>query len=126
MKYALRLQAGVAEVRESGAYRTDVRFGAGDVLGVWVVGGAVQYSKNGTVFYTSPTAVQYPLAVDVALLDIGAAINDAMIVKAAGATAAAASGATTTPRATSTAAPPKRRRIPLIPRGTTTPARGTR
>jgi hypothetical protein len=125
IKFALRLQAGVAEVRESGAYRTDVRFGAGDVLGVWVVGGAVQYSKNGTVFYTSPTAAQYPLAIDVALLDVGATINDAMIVKAVGAASATASSATT-PRSTSTPATPKRRRIPLIPRGTTTPARGTR
>ena len=64
IKFALRVQGGVAEVRESGAYRTDVRISAGDVLGVTVSGGAVQYSKNGTVFYTSSAALQYPLAID--------------------------------------------------------------
>ena len=124
IQYALRLQGGVAEVRESGAYRTDVRFAAGDTLGVWIVGGAVQYSKNGTVFYTSTAAVQYPLMVDVALLDSGSTISDAKIVRAAaGATAAAATAGA--PRATTSApAPATRRRIPLIPRGT--PARGAR
>lgn len=124
MKFALRLQGGVAEVRESGAYRADVRFSAGDVLGVWVAGGAVQYSKNGTVFYTSAVAVAYPLVVDVALLDAGATINDAMIARAVSSTAAAATATTPGP-ASANPAPPKRRRIPLIPRGST-PARGAR
>ncbi|MGH9219247.1 MAG: hypothetical protein ACRD1W_08085, partial [Vicinamibacterales bacterium] len=83
IKFALRLQGGVAEVRESGAYRTDVQISAGDILGVTVSGGTVQYSKNGTVFYTSSAALQYPLAVDASIYDVNAAINDAMIVTAA-------------------------------------------
>jgi hypothetical protein len=125
ISFALRLQGGVAEVRESGAYRSDVRFAAGDTLGVWVVGGAVQYSKNGTVFYTSTAPVRYPLMVDVALLDAGSTISDAKIVKAAtaGTSAAATAGP---PAATSAPAPARRRRIPLIPRGTRTPSRGSR
>jgi hypothetical protein len=90
-----------------------------------VVGGAVQYSKNGTVFYTSTAPVRYPLMVDVALLDAGSTISDAKIVKAAtaGTSAAATAGP---PAATSAPAPARRRRIPLIPRGTRTPSRGSR
>lgn len=83
IKYALRLQGGVAEVREAGAYRTDVRFNAGDVLGVWVMGGAVRYSKNGEVFYSSGAAVQYPLTADAVVYDMNGAINDATMVTAA-------------------------------------------
>lgn len=83
IKFALRVQGGVAEVRESGAYRTDVRISAGDILGVTVSGGAVQYSKNGTVFYTSSAALQYPLAIDASIYDVNASVNDAMIVTAA-------------------------------------------
>ena len=82
IKFALRVQGGVAEVRESGAYRTDVRISAGDVLGVTVSGGAVQYSKNGTVFYTSSAEVRYPLVVDSSIYDTHAAVNEAMIVMA--------------------------------------------
>lgn len=87
IKFALRLQGGVAEVREAGAYRSDIRFNAGDVLGVWVVGGAVQYSKNGTVFYTSGAEVRYPLVADASLYDLNATINDAMLLTASGGTA---------------------------------------
>lgn len=83
IQFALRLQGGVAEVRESGAYRSDVRFSAGDVFGVYVVGGTVQYAKNGSVFYTSNTGVRYPLAIDATLYETGGSINDAMIVTAA-------------------------------------------
>ena len=89
MQFALRLQGGVAEVRESGAYRSDVRIAAGDILGIYVVGGAIQYAKNGSVFYSSQSAVRYPLSVDASLSDANAAINDAMIVAASGASASA-------------------------------------
>ena len=43
-------------MRESGAYRADVTFAAGDVFRIAVVSGVVQYSKNGTVFYSSTVA----------------------------------------------------------------------
>ena len=105
IKFALRVQGGVAEVRESGAYRTDVRISAGDILGVTVSGGAVQYSKNGTVFYTSSAALQYPLAIDASIYDVNASVNDAMIVTAAsgGQSAGASTPAATAPAsATST------------------------
>jgi hypothetical protein len=98
IKFALRLQAGVAEVRESGAYRSDVRFNAGDTLGVWVVGGQVQYSKNGTVFHTSSAGVGYPLVVDATLYDTNGTINDAMLVRrsSSGTPAAAPAGSSAT------------------------------
>ena len=51
--FAIRLQGGVAEVRESGAYKTEIGFGAGDTFSVIVSNGAVTYAKNGGVFYTS-------------------------------------------------------------------------
>ena len=79
---------------------------AGDVLGVTVSGGAVQYSKNGTVFYTSSAEVRYPLVADSSIYDTNAAVNEAMIVTAAasGASAASVSTATaTSPAPTSTA-----------------------
>ena len=50
---ALRLQSGVAEVRENGTYKSDVRFAAGDTFAIAVASGVVKYSKNGSVFYTS-------------------------------------------------------------------------
>ena len=96
IKFALRVQGGVAEVRESGSYRTDVRISAGDVLGVTVSGGAMQYSKNGTVFYTSNAELRYPLAVDAVIYDTNGAVNDAMLVSG---------GQTTAPPTTATAAP---------------------
>ncbi len=103
IKFALRVQGGVAEVRESGTYRTDVRISAGDVLGVTVSGGAVQYSKNGTVFYTSNAAAQYPLVVDASIYDLNGAINDAMIVTASAASQTAGATAAATPASTSPA-----------------------
>lgn len=97
IRFALRLQGGVAEVREAGAYRSDIRFSAGDVLGVWVVGGSVQYSKNGTVFYTSGAEVRYPLVADASLYDMNATLNDAMLATSSGGSAPPPSSSTPTP-----------------------------
>jgi hypothetical protein len=82
IKFALRLQGGVAEVRESGAYRSDVRFAAGDTFRVAISGGKVQYSKNGSVFYTSSSAPSYPALVDTSLLDDGAEVWNARMAGA--------------------------------------------
>ena len=82
MQFALRLQSGVAEVRESGGYRSEVRFAAGDIMGIYVMGGSIHYAKNGTVFYSSTAPAGYPLRVDTSLYDANAIINDAMIVRA--------------------------------------------
>src|SRR5439155_6218878 len=62
--------AGWADVLESGTYQPggDAPYAAGDVFRVAVVGGKIQYSKNGTLLRESQTAVaQYPLLLDVSL-----------------------------------------------------------
>jgi hypothetical protein len=77
--FALRLQAGVAEVREAGAYKADVRFAAGDVLGITVSGATVTYSKNGAVFYTSGSAAASSMVIAASLYDMNATINNATL-----------------------------------------------
>lgn len=81
IRFALRLQGGVAEVREAGAYKADVRFAAGDVFRIAVEGGTVKYVKNGAVFLTSGSRAELPLLVDTSLYDAGAAINNAIITR---------------------------------------------
>jgi len=82
IKFALRLQGGVAEVRESGTYKADIPFGAGDNLRVAFVGGTVQYAKNGSVFYTSASRPSYPALVDTSLFDENATLWNVVIAGA--------------------------------------------
>jgi hypothetical protein len=98
IRYALRLQSGRAEVRESGAYRTETAVATGDTLRISVSGGTVQYSKNGAVFYTSSGAGS-PLVVKASLYDIGATLSNATIGSTTSSTASAgaAAGASSTP-----------------------------
>jgi hypothetical protein len=70
------LAGGGVRVYENGTLRGV--FGtylSGDVFRVAVVGGAIQYSKNGTLFYTSTVAPTFPLLVDSALYTTGATIQ---------------------------------------------------
>ena len=64
IKHALRFDGGIAEVRESGIYRSDTPFVNGDTFRIAVTGGIVRYSKNGTIFYTSQVTPLYPMLVD--------------------------------------------------------------
>jgi len=75
VRFALRLQAGRAEVREFGVYKSEVSFVTGDVFKVAVVGGLVKYSKNGAVFYTSALRPRYPMLVDTSLLDLNSTLS---------------------------------------------------
>ena len=77
--FAFRLQAGTVEVREAGVYKSELPFVSGDTLRVSLVQGAVSYSKNGSVFYTSTTPAVYPLLVDTALYDFDATLADVVI-----------------------------------------------
>ena len=79
IKHALRLDAGKIEVRESGVYKSDTPFVTGDLLRIAVNGGAVKYSKNGAVFYTSQVAPVYPLLVDVSMSSMSSTLNQAMV-----------------------------------------------
>jgi hypothetical protein len=76
INFAIRLQSGVAEVRESGAYKAETAFAAGDTLQVTVEGGVVGYSKNGTVFYTSTSQARLPLRAHVVMFDTGATLDN--------------------------------------------------
>ena len=79
IRHALRLQGNTAEVRESGGYRSEVSFSGGDTLRIAIVGGNVEYSKNGSVFYTSALQASYPMLVDTSLFDGNASINNVVI-----------------------------------------------
>ena len=79
MLYALRLQSGRAEVRESGAYRSEIAVASGDTLRIAIAGGTVQYSKNGAVFYTSGTPASSSLTVKASLYDMNATITNATV-----------------------------------------------
>ena len=79
IRFALRLQGNTAEVRESGSYRSEVSFSGGDTLRIAIAGGNVEYSKNGSVFYTSASHASYPMLVDTSLFDGNASINNVFI-----------------------------------------------
>jgi hypothetical protein len=83
IRFALRLQSRKVEVRESGIYRAEIAASRYDVFRVAVVGGTVQYSRNGTVFYTSGLSPAYPLLVDSALYDSKAGVYNATIAAVA-------------------------------------------
>ena len=74
--------AGWADVLEGGAYQWggDTMYAAGDVFRVGVVGGKIQYSRNGTLLRESQTAApQYPLRLDVSLGSLGTTVHNARI-----------------------------------------------
>jgi hypothetical protein len=77
--FGIRLQGNIAEVRESGTYRKDVTFAAGDVFRISVQAGVVSYSKNGTVFYTSSQASGLPLVFGVAIANVNGSIGNAVL-----------------------------------------------
>ena len=79
MAYAIRLQDGVATVREEGVYKSDTSFVSGDVFRIAVGAGIVNYYKNGTLFYTSSTAPTYPLQASVSINSLGGTVTNAVI-----------------------------------------------
>ena len=72
------------DVRERNVYRTEGRFGAGDVFRVAVEGDAVKYYQNGALVYTSPTPPAWPLILDTTLVDAGATVANAAMTGGAG------------------------------------------
>jgi hypothetical protein len=92
INFAIRLQGGIAEVRESGAYRTDVRFAAGDSFAISVDAGIVRYSRNGAVFYTSGVRADFAMRVHVVLFTANAAVGAVGVSGSTSATASATQG----------------------------------
>jgi hypothetical protein len=78
IRFALRLQAGTAEVREGGTYRSETSVTTGSVLRIAIESNVVKYSKDGSVFFTS-SGSGYPLFVDALLYDSGATITNVMV-----------------------------------------------
>jgi hypothetical protein len=78
LDFALRLQSGVVEVRESGSYRAETGFGSGDVFRIAIANGVVTYAKNGSVFYTSNGGGS-ALRAHVVMFNSGAAIADVSV-----------------------------------------------
>ena len=91
LRYALRLQGGRAEVRESGAYRSEIAVASGDTLRIAISGGTVQYSKNGAVFYTSTTPASAAMTVKASLYDANATINNVTVGSASNSTSSSSS-----------------------------------
>ena len=75
VEFAIRLQSGTAEVRESGAYKSDTKFAAGDTFTIAVTNGKVTYAKNGTVFYTSANAAGASLRGHVIFFDMNGTVR---------------------------------------------------
>jgi PKD repeat protein len=72
---------GSLHVYERGVYKAGLgAYAAGDRLRVAVEGGAVKYSRNGTVLYTSAAVPAYPLLVDTSLYSSGATVRDTVLV----------------------------------------------
>lgn len=73
--------AGSADVMENGVYQPggDTPYAAGDRFRVAVVGGRVQYFRNGDVLRESTKLPQYPLLLDVSLLSVGATVRHAVL-----------------------------------------------
>src|SRR5262249_6302180 len=73
--------AGWADVIEHGVYQLggDTTYAPGDRFRVAVVGGRVQYYKNGKYLFESSKAPRYPLVLDSSLVTTGATIQDASL-----------------------------------------------
>lgn len=73
--------SGYVDVLESGVYHGgDTTYAAGDVFRIAVVGGRIQYTKNGQFLRESAVAPEYPLVLDAALGSMGASIRSAKLV----------------------------------------------
>jgi hypothetical protein len=73
--------AGSADVLEDGVYQPggDTPYAAGDVFRIAVLGGRVQYFRNGRFLRESAAQPQYPLLLDVALGSLGTTVHDAVV-----------------------------------------------
>ena len=73
--------AGWADVLENGVYQSggDTPYSAGDVFRVTIVGGRVQYSRNGLLLRESAQVPAYPLVLDTSLGSLGATVRDAVL-----------------------------------------------
>ncbi|MDO9318383.1 MAG: hypothetical protein Q7V56_09300 [Gammaproteobacteria bacterium] len=76
----LRLQSGMAEVRESGNYRAEIRYQDGDRFSISINAGRASYAHNGTVFYSSEYTAENRLFAGTALYNVNAAVEDVTLL----------------------------------------------
>jgi hypothetical protein len=70
--------AGTADVVENGTYKGgDTSYAAGDLFRIAIVGGRVQYLKNGKVVYESQQQPRFPLAFALSLGTVGTTVRNA-------------------------------------------------
>jgi hypothetical protein len=67
------------DIREANGYRAEGTFSAGDRFRIAIEDGSVKYFKNTTLVYVSAVAPALPLAFNVSLLTLGAAIESAVL-----------------------------------------------
>jgi hypothetical protein len=81
IKWSIHLSANTSvQVHELGVLKgTFGNYVAGDVFRVQIVGTQVQYAKNGTVFYTSAVAPQYPVFGDIAMFHINTTVTNVVL-----------------------------------------------
>jgi uncharacterized protein YaiE (UPF0345 family) len=80
IQFGLQLGAsGVLYLVESGQYGPTSTYVTGDKLRVAVVGGTIQYTKNGSVVWSSTPALTYPLMVDAQFFSPQATLQDAVV-----------------------------------------------
>jgi len=91
------------EIRENGVYKAEGPYAATDVFTIAIESGAVKYSRNGVLVYTSVTPVPGPLVVDTTLLSIGATVS---IVDGSGSTIPPPAPPTPAPTPATTPTPP--------------------
>lgn len=84
IQFAIRLQGGTAEVRESGGYRTETSFAAGDRFSITIEGGVVRYARNGSVFYTSGDQASYAVRAHVVFFGVNGAVSTVALNGSAG------------------------------------------
>ena len=118
--FALRLQNGVAEVRESNTYRTEIGFVVGDTFSISVEANVVRYFKNGGIFYTSATPVTSALRLHAVLFNLNAALSGIGLGGPTTSTATSTTTTTTTPTTTTAPRPRWAKRLttgstPVVP-----------
>jgi hypothetical protein len=77
--FALLFLKAYVEVRENGAYKSDITYATGDKFRIAVVNNKVEYRKNGVVFYTSARTPVYPLLADASLWSLNATLKKVVI-----------------------------------------------
>ena len=74
--FAVRLQAGTAEVRELGTYRAETSFVVGDTFRILIENGMVRYQKNGTTFYTSANVATAAMRIHAIVYGLNGALSN--------------------------------------------------